>query len=80
MAFAAASDDDAVAIEGATAIDERWPVSASRLKEADLSAVIGVPMNAFAQTIGVINIYRRDPVEWSAKDIEAAEIMALVCV
>ena len=76
--FEAYQRNEVVAIEDATAIRERWPAYASRLEDAGLAAVIGVPMNAFAQTIGVINIYRSEPVQWTDEDIEAAEIMASI--
>jgi len=56
--------------------ETRWPEYCPRVLELGLRAVLGVPMNAHGQTIGVINIYREHPSEWSAKDIATAEIIA----
>lgn len=32
-------------------------------------------MHAYGETIGVLNLYRRDPGPWSEADVEAAEIV-----
>lgn len=56
--------------------EERWPGYAQLMQERGLRAVIGVPLNGFGQTIGVINIYRETPTVWSERDVEAAEILA----
>ena len=76
--FEAYTRNEVVAIADATSLRERWPAYAARLDEAGLRAVIGVPMNAFAQTIGVINIYRSGGGAWTPEEIEAAEIVASV--
>jgi GAF domain-containing protein len=56
--------------------DHRWPDYSARMKELGLRSVIGVPMNAFGRTIGVINIYRDAPSTWTPGDIDAAQIVA----
>lgn len=56
--------------------EDRWPEYAELVEELGLRAVIGVPLNAFGQTIGVINIYRERPAAWSDADIGAAQILA----
>jgi GAF domain-containing protein len=53
----------------------RWPEYEQRAAQLGFRAVLAVPVNAWGQTIGVINIYRDRPGPWSAEDIEAAEIV-----
>ncbi len=55
--------------------DQRWPDYAQRVTSLGLCSVLGVPMNAFGQTIGVINFYREAPSRWSHEDVDAAEII-----
>jgi GAF domain-containing protein len=54
----------------------RWPEYAELAESLGLRAVLGVPLNAFGETIGVINIYRDRPTAWSDEDIGAAQILA----
>jgi GAF domain-containing protein len=56
--------------------DDRWPDYSARMIELGLRSVLGVPMNAFGRTIGVINIYRDTASTWSAQDIDAAQIVS----
>ena len=58
------------------ATETRWPDYTPRVLGLGLRSVIGVPMNAHGQTIGVINIYRDHPSAWGADDIASAEILA----
>jgi GAF domain-containing protein len=53
----------------------RWPEYERRALQLGLRSVLAVPMNAWGQTIGVINIYREQPGPWSTDDIEAAQIV-----
>jgi GAF domain-containing protein len=53
----------------------RWPEYEQRAATMGLRAVLAVPMNAFGQTIGVINIYRDRVGPWSVEDVEMAEIV-----
>jgi GAF domain-containing protein len=53
----------------------RWPGYQQRALELGFRSVLGVPMNAWGQTIGVVNVYRDDPGPWSDDDIAAAEIV-----
>jgi GAF domain-containing protein len=55
---------------------DRWPTYRTKALELGLSSVIGVPLNAHGQTIGVLNVYRADPGPWSSEDVEACEILA----
>jgi GAF domain-containing protein len=55
--------------------EDRWPEYCERAVELGFRAVVGVPMRACGQTIGVLNIYRRDPGAWNEADIEGAEIL-----
>ncbi len=102
LAFAAASDDDVVAVElhqerineGACfdayqrnelivvqdveSGGDRWPGYRRRVMDAGMRAVLGVPMNACGQTIGVMNVYRQSPGPWTEQDVEAAEILTAI--
>lgn len=102
LAFAAASNDDVVAVElhqeriheGAcfdayrnnelvriddvSSSGEHWPGYRQRVLAAGMWAVLGVPMNAFGRTIGVMNVYRATPGAWTPDDVEAAEILTAI--
>jgi GAF domain-containing protein len=65
-----------VVVSDDLASESRWPDYTYRVLELGLQSVLGVPMNAHGQTIGVINVYRDHPSGWSADDIAAAEILA----
>ena len=54
----------------------RWPPYTRRAIELGLLSVIGVPLNAWGQTIGVLNVYRETAGEWTVDDVEACEILA----
>jgi GAF domain-containing protein len=54
---------------------DTWPEYRDQALALDLRAVLAVPMHAWGQTIGVLDIYREDPGPWSPADIEAAEIL-----
>jgi GAF domain-containing protein len=56
--------------------EDRWPDYVRLVEKLGLRAVLGVPLNAFGQTIGVINVYREQPTVWSEEDIGAAQILA----
>lgn len=58
------------------AVTDRWPPYRRRALEFGFRSVIGVPLNACGQTIGVLDIYRHAPGPWSPSHIEAAEILA----
>jgi GAF domain-containing protein len=72
--FEAFSTNRIVVVED-LADDRRWPEYAQHVVELGLRSVLGVPMNAFGQTIGVINLYRDEPSTWSDEDLGAAEIV-----
>jgi GAF domain-containing protein len=54
----------------------RWPAYRARVMELGLQAVLGAPMNAHGQTIGVLNVYRDEASSWTGDDIDATEILA----
>jgi signal transduction protein with GAF and PtsI domain len=58
------------------AADPRWPEYTRLVVESGFRSVLGIPLNAVGQTIGVINIYRVPPGTWSSADVGAAEIIA----
>jgi GAF domain-containing protein len=55
--------------------DDRWPEYSRRVTGLGLHSVLGIPMNAFGQTIGVINFYREPPSTWTDEDVNTAEII-----
>jgi GAF domain-containing protein len=55
--------------------EDRWPDYARHVLDLGLRSVLGVPMNAFGRTVGVINVYREQPGPWSKEDVGAAEII-----
>jgi len=71
---AAFTTRELVVVEDLAATD-RWPAYRGRALELGFRAVIGVPMHACGETIGVLNLYRRAPGPWSEADLEAAEIV-----
>ena len=56
--------------------EDRWPEYVELVKARGLNSVLGVPLNAFGETIGVINIYRERAVAWTDEDVGAAQILA----
>ncbi len=72
--FEAYSTNRVIVVEDLAA-ETRWPRYAEHVVALGLRAVIGVPMHACGQRIGVMNIYRDEPTRWSAEQIEMAEIV-----
>jgi signal transduction protein with GAF and PtsI domain len=64
----------------ASDIDElsTWPRYTERARELGFEAVIGVPLNARGQTIGVLNVYREQAGKWTEREVELCEILAAV--
>ena len=56
--------------------EDRWPEYVELVKACGLHSVLGVPLNAFGETIGVINIYRERVVAWTDEDVGAAQVLA----
>lgn len=56
--------------------DTRWDDYGERATQLGLRSVVGVPLNAWGQTIGVLNVYRGEPAAWSQMDLEACELLA----
>jgi GAF domain-containing protein len=57
---------------------ERWPVYAQRARDVCFGSVLGVPLNAHGQTIGVLNVYRDQEGAWTEDELEVAEVLAMV--
>jgi GAF domain-containing protein len=55
---------------------QRWGEYRDRALALGFRAVLGVPMNAAGQTIGVLNVYRRHAGVWDGGDVETAEVLA----
>jgi GAF domain-containing protein len=69
--------DRIVTVEDLTETDA-WPEYSTRAADLGFRAVLGVPMHASGQTIGVLNVYREAPGPWSPVDIESAEILTAI--
>jgi GAF domain-containing protein len=65
-----------VVSSGDLTAEDRWPRYRQRTIDLGLRSVVGVPLNAFGRTIGVINIYRGEATRWTEDDLGAAEILA----
>lgn len=68
------TSDELVIVDDLTARKE-WPDYVELALELGFRSVIGVPMRACGETIGVLSLYRRTPGPWSEADIECAEIV-----
>jgi len=55
--------------------ETRWPHYADHVTGLGLRAVLGVPMHAGGQRIGVMNIYQGVPTRWTHEQITTAEIV-----
>ncbi|GGI05188.1 GAF and ANTAR domain-containing protein [Egicoccus halophilus] len=56
----------------------RWQEYRERTLRLGFLAVLGMPLNAAGQTIGVLDVYRRSAGPWTAADREAAEVLATI--
>ncbi|WP_169786919.1 GAF and ANTAR domain-containing protein [Nitriliruptor alkaliphilus] len=74
---AAFTHDRIVTVED-LAVTTAWPEYSARAADLGLRAVMGVPMHAGGQSIGVLNVYREAPGPWSGVDVEAAEILTAI--
>jgi GAF domain-containing protein len=73
--FEAYGSGEVVAIEDLHS-SQRWPTYSAAVASLGLASVLGVPMSAHGQTIGVLNVYRDRTGPWSDDDVEAAQILA----
>ena len=55
---------------------ELWPEYRDTAARSNLSAVLGMPLAVGDRHVGVINVYSRQPREWSDTDIEAGRTLA----
>lgn len=55
--------------------ETRWPRYASHVAGLGLRAVLGVPMHASGQRIGVLNLYQERPTRWTEDQMTMAEIV-----
>jgi len=54
----------------------RWPDYAATATRLGLAGVAGIPMRDGGEVIGALNIYSREPREWSDQDIAVAVVLA----
>jgi GAF domain-containing protein len=76
--FEAYERNEPVMIRDIETEDGHWDGYRARMLEAGFRAVLGIPMNAFGQTIGVMNLYRTEPGPWSVTTLEDAQIVTAV--
>jgi GAF domain-containing protein len=77
---------DAVASAGSVAVPDInagdanicWPDYTVAAKTAGIQAVAGIPMLAEGEAIGAVNLYDRQPRNWSAEDLRVATIFASI--
>jgi GAF domain-containing protein len=55
---------------------DRWPTYRVKALDLGLRSVMGAPLNAHGQTIGVLNVYRDTAGPWTDEDVESCEILA----
>jgi GAF domain-containing protein len=53
-----------------------WPTYAPLAVKVGCQAVAGLPMRIAERRIGALNIYEEGPREWTADDVEAAQLLA----
>lgn len=56
--------------------ETRWPEYVQRAASLGFRSVIGVPLQACGQTIGVLNVYREQAGKWRPDEVDACEILA----
>jgi GAF domain-containing protein len=76
---------EAYASERIVAVDdledeERWPEYRARALRVGLRAVLGIPMQVYGRTLGVMNIYRSDVTTWTEEDVACGEILATLAI
>ena len=54
----------------------RWPHYSATATRLGLAGVAGIPMRDADEVIGALNIYSREPREWSDEDIAVAVVLA----
>src|SRR5450631_1519256 len=54
----------------------RWPHYSATATRLGVAGVAGIPMRDGDEVIGALNIYSREPREWSDKDIAVAVVLA----
>jgi GAF domain-containing protein len=56
--------------------ETRWPAYVRQALALGFGSVIGAPLHAHGQTIGVLNVYRERAGTWSPAEADACEILA----
>jgi GAF domain-containing protein len=58
--------------------EDRWPEFTTQVIGLGLHAIAALPMKAFGEVIGALNVYRDEPGEWSEEDLDAGELLSAV--
>lgn len=66
-----------VVVDDLASVDS-WPEYNKRALANGFRAVLGVPMHASGQTIGVLNVYRETARPWTAMEVESVEILTAI--
>lgn len=56
-------------------VESRWQEYTPVALEEGCRAVAGIPMRAGERSIGALNLYRYEPVEWRADDLQVAQVL-----
>ena len=75
--FEAYHSDRLIVVEDLEA-ETRWPRYAEHVAALGLRAVLGIPMHACGQRIGVMNVYRDAPTRWTDEQIAMAEVVTVM--
>lgn len=60
------------------AVDPRWPDVTKAVLDLGVNAVLGVPVHIDGENVGALNVYLREPHEWSDAEIGAVGAFANV--
>jgi len=63
-------------VMGDLSADDRWPGFCTQVTALGLHAMAALPMKAFGEVIGALNVYRDTPGEWSEEDLDAGELLS----
>ena len=60
------------------AVDPRWPGVTEAVLDLGVNAVLGVPVHLDGENVGALNVYLREPHEWTDDEISAVAAFANV--
>ena len=70
--------NDKVVAVADIAVDPRWPHVTEAVLDMGVNAVLGVPVHLDGENVGALNVYLREPHEWTDDEIGAVAAFANV--